>query len=37
MDDTQNMKMSDIQKAASRNEPGFKTINKLLNDNRFNK
>ncbi len=36
-DDIQNMTINDIKQAASRNEPGFKTINKLLNDSRFNK
>jgi len=35
--DIADMNMSQIKAAADNNEPGFKTIFKLLNDNRFNK
>ena len=35
--DIQGMSIADIRAAAKANEPGFKTILKLLTDNRFNK
>jgi len=36
-DEVRNMTMSEIEKAAQANEPGYKTILKLLTDSRFNK
>jgi RHS repeat-associated protein len=35
--DIQDMSIADVRAAAKANEPGFKTILKLLTDNRFNK
>jgi RHS repeat-associated protein len=35
--DIQDMSIADVRAAAKANEPGFKAIYKLLNDNRFNK
>jgi RHS repeat-associated protein len=35
--DVQDMSIADVRAAAKANEPGFKTILKLLTDNRFNK
>jgi RHS repeat-associated protein len=35
--DIQDMSIADVRAAAKANEPGFKMIYKLLNDNRFNK
>jgi hypothetical protein len=35
--DIADMSLSEVRAAARANEPGFKTILKLLTDNRFNK